>query len=340
MYTTINDNSDPFTLNASGFKWTILDWQMDNVVTKMRQKVLARGEPFYLMLEYTDWGVSTFEHWQNPEEYGEFMLAVFQHLQTKYGFVPDGIDVINEPDLSNDWRGVQIGNVVAKAGARLAAAGYHPAFTLPSPTSIANTVPFFDAAIAVPNALQFVKEISYHRYGGSSLANVQAIAARAAQYGIRTVMNEWWDASNTYLTLHEDLRFGNNSAWEQSALAGANGYYVIDPATQQVNITPKTKLMRHYYKYVRPGAQRIDAQSGNSNFAPLAWINKDGKYVCVVKASVAGSFSVSNLPAGTYGSFYTTNSVYDVQLPDVTITAGQSVNASIPDLGVLTIYRK
>src|SRR6185369_14072227 len=112
----------------NGFHFTLLDWQMDYVAVKIKQRVEARGEKFYLYISYGDWKDTSFEHWTNPAEYGEFMLAIFDHLQARYGFVPDGISIINEPDLSNDWRGSQIGNAIVSAGARLGAAGFHPDF--------------------------------------------------------------------------------------------------------------------------------------------------------------------------------------------------------------------
>ena len=37
------------------------------------------------------------------------------------------------------------------------------------------------------------------------------------------------------------------------------------------------------------------------SFDPLAFINANGTYVVVVKADTPGSFSIENLPPGTYG---------------------------------------
>jgi hypothetical protein len=51
-----------------------------------------------------------------------------------------------------------------------------------------------------------------------SRANLQAIAARAQQHDLDTAMLEWWSNGNGYRTLHEDLKIGNNSAWQDVAL--------------------------------------------------------------------------------------------------------------------------
>jgi hypothetical protein len=72
----------------------------------------------------------------------------------------------------------------------------------------------------------------------------------------------------------------------------------------------------------------------------LAFINPGGKYVVVVDASQGGTMSINGLKPGTYGLKYTTASQYNVDLPDVTVGAGQSLSASIPAAGVITIYDK
>jgi hypothetical protein len=72
---------------------------MSRIVVPLRQRVLARGVPFYLLLSYVDFGgPSSRGHNTNPAEYAEFMVAVWRHFRSTYGFVPNGINIINEPD--------------------------------------------------------------------------------------------------------------------------------------------------------------------------------------------------------------------------------------------------
>ena len=68
---------------------------------------------------------------------------------------------------------------------------------------------------------------------------------------------------------------------------------------------------------------------------------RDGGYVVVVQVEdTSRSFSVGGLPAGTYALSYATNSAWNVQLPDATISGGQAITASLAGPGVLTISRK
>jgi hypothetical protein len=113
-----------------------------------------------------------------------------------------------------------------------------------------------------------------------------------------------------------------------------------NPGNPQVIIGSRTKLLRQYFKFVRRGAVRIEASSSDGDFDPLGFINANGKYVVVVKASNGGSFSIGGLPAGAYGIKYTTSSDYDVGLSDAVINSGQNLTANIPDGGVITIYGK
>jgi hypothetical protein len=270
-------------------------------------------------------------------------------MQTKYRFVPDAVEVSLEPNVFNtfDENPSKFGAVLVATGDRLKANGFTPDFIGPSNSNMANATQWFDKMIQVPGVLNYLTEFSYHRYGNQDVSRVQQIAKRAQQHGLGAAMLERIGAD--YNKLHEDLKIGNNVAWQQFTLAfpgtGDRGgaYYMIDrsdPNNPRVNIGSRTKLLRQYFKFVQRGAVRIEATSSNGNFDPLGFINANRKYVVVVKASKGGSFSIGGLPADTYAIKYTTPSQYDVDLPDAVIGGGQSLTASIPDGGVITIYGK
>jgi Bacterial Ig-like domain (group 2) len=343
----INDNNDPFTINPAGFHFSFVDFKVDNVVNPMRQKLAARGEHLYVNLTYTDFGKSAFEHSSNPEEYGELMLYTFQHLQSKYGWVPDAVEMMLEPDNQANWTPDAIGRAMVATGDRLAAAGFHPAFIAPSNANATHAVEYFDSILLVPRVTQYLTDFSYHRYSGVSAATIQAIGDRTASAGVRSEMLE--HIGSGYQDLHEDIKVGRNSAWEQYSIAGCATtdlgglYYVIDKTDVThpvVHIGSRSKFLRQYFLFIRYGAIRLGAVSGESIFDPLAFRNTDGGFVVVVKASAGGSFQVQQLPAGRYGLKYTTDAQYGVDLPDVTIAAGAPLAASIPAAGVITIYQR
>lgn len=343
-----NDNSDPFVIDWNGFNFTEFDKSIDHVVLPIKQRVEANGEKLYInfnTVSVANRDVNPVHI--NPDEFAELVLAHFLHMQTKYGFVPDAVEVSLEPHVFNafDRDPAKLGAALVATGDRLKEHGFTPDFIGPSNTSTDRALSWFQDMIQVPGVLNYLTEFSYHRYG-ADLHDIQRIASLAQQHGLGTAMLEHIKAD--YHELHEDLKVGNNVAWQQFTLAyptkdnGAQ-YYVVDrsnPNNPQVIMGSRTKLLRQYFKFVRRGAVRIEASSSDGDFDPLGFINTNGKYVVVVKASNGGSFSIGGLPAGTYGIKYTTSSDYDVDRPDAVISSGQSLTASIPDSGVITIYAK
>lgn len=353
-YATVNDNSDPNTINPAGFQFSQLDSTVEHVVIPMQQRLAARGERLFINLNYVAFTAQICTGYQYnhnvPAEYAEMILATTEHLKSKYGITPDAWEVILEPDNTTYWRGNTIGSSIVATAARLSAAGYTPRFIAPSTTRSYNAVPYFDAMLqAVPAAKQFMLELAYHRYSSVTTTELQTIAARASANGIGSSMLE--HIASPYTDLHSDLKLANVSAWQQYTLAypgtpGADDgskYYIVDKtnaANPTITLASRTKYLRQYFKFIRAGAVRIDATSGNTALDPVAFINTNGNYVVVVKATAAATFTVGGLPAGTYGIKYTTSTAYDVDLADVVLPAGQALSTNIPAAGVLTVYRK
>ncbi len=345
-YTPVNDNNDPNVANPSGFHFVLLDWQIDNLVLPMKQRVEARGEKLYFQVRYIDFRASAFEHNQNPAEYAELILAVFEHIRSKYGFAPDGFDLINEPDLANGWSDPgMIGRLAAAAGRRLEAAGFRPDFSAPSTTNKGAAVPYFDGIVGQAGARDYIKELSWHCYADSGSGSAASIAARSVEFGVRTVQSECWTTGNTYQGLLQDLKNSRNAVWGMGPLNANNGYYSVS-ANGDIALRDRAKYFRQYYKYVRAGARRITARPSSDALDPVAFINTDGRYVVVVKAAAAGSFTITNLPAGTYGIYSTTGpdastvTAFDVTAPDQTVGASGQLTTSIQGTGVITVFAK
>lgn len=129
-YATVNDNSDPCDINSAGFHFSEMDYQIDHIVTPMRQLMEARGEKLYVNINYVAFtsqitGGGIYLH-DDYNEYAEFVLATYQHLQNKYGWTPDAWEVILEPDNVTQWNGTLIGQAIVAAAARLQANGFTP----------------------------------------------------------------------------------------------------------------------------------------------------------------------------------------------------------------------
>jgi hypothetical protein len=136
------------------------------------------------------------------------------------------------------------------------------------------------------------------------------------------------------------------SAWQQFTLAyptgdnGAQYYVVAQTSSGGVQAVPgaRTWYLRQYFRYIRAGAVRIGASSGQAAWDPLAFVNANGSWVVVVKCAGAGSFQVQGLPAGTYRASYTTAAARGIELGAATIGDGEPFEANMPGSGVFTIY--
>ena len=339
-YATVNDNADPDALDRGGFHFSELSDTVEKVVLPIRERVAAAGEELYVNLNYVAFtGQITsgrYEH-ADPAEYAEFMHAVFLHLDERYGWVPDAIEILLEPDNVTQWNGTLLGRSIVATAAKLSAHGFAPEFIAPSNTNMGNAVSYFDALAAVPGALDHLDELAYHRYGGVSTANLQAIADRAVSNGLRTSMLEWWTDSNTYDVLHQDLELGRNSAWQQAVVIGHFDVDESDPSKPRISLKPTTRYIRQYTRFVRRGAVRIGASSTSGRLRPLAFTTGSGEVV-VVNASAGGDFEVAGLSSGSYGIQYTTAAAHAVDLPDVAVGPSGTLTATIPSRGVVTIY--
>jgi uncharacterized protein (TIGR03437 family) len=328
--------------NAGGLTFNLQDLDRDvrDMAVPMRQRLAARGERLFVNVCF----VGRSELNSDADRYAQQVLAAYQHLEQTFGWVPDGWEVALEPGYVSPWWSEQsMARAIVAAGKLLKENNYDPYFIAPSnPGGPANALAWFDTiARHTPSVFPYLKELSYHRYDSAGDALAQ-IAARGAQYRIGTAMLEHIAADQH--ELHSDLKIANVSAWQQYTLAycvpteDGSAYYYLKG--NSYSLSAHARVLRQYFKFIRAGAVRIDAQTTNSSFDPVAFINADGGYTVVVKAAAGGSFSVANLPAGVYGIKHTTRAAYDRDEPDVTIGASQTLAARIPGEGVVTIYRK
>ncbi len=344
-YANVNDNSDPFTTNNSRFFWTMIDDPVTRVVLPMKQRLEARGERLFVNVTYVAFASNpctgrTYLHNQNPEEYAEFVVATYRHLRDRFGITPDSWELILEPS-ETVWTGDNLGRAAAAAASRLRAAGFTPRFIAPSRAFIQQTFPYFDQVVSISGVQGSLYELAYHRYGGATDAQLTQVADRARALGISTSMLE--HISSDFNDLHKDLKVGNVSSWQQFALAynepDDGSKYIRITESNGVEMTRRARFLRQYFRYVRPGAVRVRATSADASFDPVAFINANGKYVVVIKSGRQGVVSLQQLPAGSYAISYALTDRSDVS-PAQQLTAGRTLNVTVPGAGVITIAQQ
>ena len=333
-YQMDNDNGDPFTLNPDGFDFSVFDWHVEHSVLPMANRLAARGEKLVINLCYVSFRDGRYFQ-QEPEEYAELILATYQHLQTKYGLVPDMLEVILEPDNSTGaWDGEMIGRAMVATAKRLQDNGFTPAFVVPSVKNMDRAVPYMDGIARIPGAMDHVVELSYHRYGGVSLAALRGIARRATELGIRTGMTELWFGKADYRVLLQDLTIGNASTFQGRVL---QGFFDVSKGANPV-LTPRAEIpaVSLIYRAVRAGAQRIGAGSTLRGIEPMAFVNANGKLVVAVGTTSAATLRLHGLAPGSYGVAYQA-ARKGGSLPDATSDANGDLELEMPGAGLIVI---
>jgi hypothetical protein len=340
---TVNDNDNPNVINPAGFHFSALDSSVVRVVLPMKQRLEARGERLFVNLNYVAFlrqcPPPVYVHAQ-PAEYAEFILAAFLHLRDRFGLVPDAVEVILEPDNVPVWSGgAPIGRAIVAAADRLAEAGFRPIFVAPSTKVLSQGIAYLDDIYRVPGVQSLLKELSYHRYGGASEADLALLAQRAKSVGARTAMLE--HIGSGVEDLYTDLTVGQVSAWQQYTLAfptednGAQLFRIVDGRPV---LGTRTRYLRQYFHYVRMGAQRLGAQSTSSNVRAVAFDNANKNLVVVLHAKRPGPVEVRGLRPGRYGASATTRTVTWAELGTQVIEGGGALTVTIPDAGVVTVY--
>jgi hypothetical protein len=348
-YLVGNDNEDPFDTDPSGFDFSELDDAVEKIALPMKHALSEHGERLVLNVNYVAFlgqcpAGTPYPH-ADPEEYGEFVLATYRHMQARWGLVPDLWEVVLEPENTGGrWTGQQIGVAMLATARRLEAAGFTPRFVAPSVTKAGNAPRYFDELAMVPGAMKYLEELSYHRYRGVATGDIEAIAERGRRHGVRTSMLE--HIGSGVDALHQDLTAGGVSAWQQYTLAypkddddGAQYYIVDGSAPDGIRLASRSRLLRQYFRFVRPGSTRIGARTTDPRVLPVAFSHPRDGVVVVLRATAALGATLSGLPAGTYGLSYTTEREA-VTLPDVVLAQDDDLAASIPASGVLTVFAR
>ena len=274
-------------------------------------------------------------HARNPDEYAELIVETFRHLKTRWGVVPDTLEVVLEPENTEAWGGREIGKAAVAALARLHEDGLAPRLILPSTKDAQNAPRYFDEALRVPGVAEHLFSLSYHRYGSNTAKAFDAIRARAAAHGIPAEMLEYTEGSDG--DLHEDLTVVGAAAWQQYGIGS-----LLErgrPGEPRVFLSDKGRYLAQYFKFIRMGATRIGAQSDRRGSKAVAFRNTNGTYVVVVNADRAGPVSVQGLPSGAYGARYTGGEGTPRDLAVTPSADGRGLSATIPAAGVITFHQ-
>ncbi len=304
-----NDNSDPKVLNLDGYNPKALS--ISNML---------RIAPFVDKFIVTFWspaGWMKLNKWENGvenyatdnkldpkyyEEYAEEVVALLQIVKRETGKDIYGIGLQNEPQFNEPYPSCQVDpnefrDIIKVVGARLDAEGYGHvklfwAEALPAQGAIKQ---YIDAVKNDPVAKSYADIVAIHNYdadgasvGGAGCDYWTNIYnwAQAGDTKYKTWMTETsghadsWDGAMTLAgNIFNALECGNSSAWVFWSFSVSEG----SPEFGLVVSTRPTSryyVSKQYYKFIRPGAVRVDA--GSASIPAIAFKDDKAKTVSVI----------------------------------------------------------
>lgn len=347
----------PSTAAAGDWYFDRIDTAIECLVEPYRTLLAAQGETLEVVLCVVDFRATGYQLELTPSEYAFFVNYTVDHIWTTYGFRPDYIEAILEPDggtNSGEWTAARCADNIVSAAAELDSNGHTGiGWIAPSTTNGPGCLGFYQSMKSANASLEaLIDVVAYHRYVDFS-GQLGTLTAEAEGDGKTTAMLELIAA--THLTLYSDLIDGHNSMWQQYTITfpytGGGGdtddgsqYFLVNKSTWAVTPANRTKYLRHYMKYIRSGAVMKGVTNESSSYQGVPFQNANGTYVVPIKCTTNGSIVVSGLPAGTYGIRYTTGdgssapSAYDQALSNQTIGMGEDVSFTMPAAGVVTVF--
>jgi len=303
-----------------------------------KQRVEANGDPFdmYVSPSFFDGGSSgSAPAWllHSPGEYAEYATAFLLHLKNTHNVTANYYCICNEAGNNNAFTAAVVGRMIKALGPRLEALGLATRIEFPECVSASASWNYIQALRDDPEVWRYVGVVTYHLYGSNDPYR-SSIRDFAASRGLPTGQTEYMGLTMNHL--YEDMTLGGVSYWE------VYGQW-IRPNYDRTSFGRGAEHwnFRQVMHYVRPGAVRIGATSGEPALRPLAF-QRDGRTTVVLLNTTAPqgarTVSIRGLPPGTYGVCQSVSGGVYQELGLRTLTGQSSLTVDVPSNAVMTVY--
>jgi O-glycosyl hydrolase len=274
------------------------------------------------------------------------------------GVTPSYVGLVNEPSLSTSYSSMlvnssQAASFLSVLGPTLAGSGLSTKASCCDTLGF-NLLPAYVSAVAGNSAANSAVGVyTSHGYSGAPTA-VSTGSAHLWE-------SEWSVNGSTFTTAWDSTAEGSGITWAQrlhSGMTSANlnaflYFWGVSSTSHDSSLiglsgstltpTKRYYAMANYSRYIRPGAVRISATSGDSNLSVSAYKNLDGSVVVAVLNTATSAISTSytlnrtGLSSGTVTP-YLTNEANSMAAQPATALSGGGFNTTIPARSLVT-YR-
>lgn len=309
----VNDNDDPDVINMQGFNYDAFDWAYF-------RKLKAQGVKTFILTSWSppawmkrnlslDHREQAIEWEKNdnilePYYYNEFaesMAAVGKAFKDRCGITLTAIGLQNEPFFNEPYpsaiiSGVELGKLIAIAGNRFKKEGLEEIGFMSPEQVFGNNWGeysmngYLSSIRANSGADANVKYFAVHGYDGSGITSdfpdysnwtslwdkVSAEPNSKEMWMTETHIGytDWNSAMSVAGAIHGSLWAGNISLWTNWAFE----------TMQLTKNKPNSSfyVSKNYFKFIKPGAVRIQTESDHKDLMPTAFRNEDGQFVMVI----------------------------------------------------------
>jgi glucuronoarabinoxylan endo-1,4-beta-xylanase len=312
-----NDNDNPFVID-----WTRVNLQWFDTLAPFLQAAQSRGAKLFgNIMSPPPWmktNNSVDGHGSlksgYEDELVEFILIWIKGMQTYHNVHIDYVNFENEPNYERDYDGCvltadQVRDLTKRLGQRLAQEGLDTQIVPPETSNLhAFNLGFANSICQDSSAGRYVYALTTHSYNidffraDQNIEDWKISREISSGFGKPLWLTEycldydygagprgsWLEAINLVQHVHNALVYGNVSAWLYHELyrdPSKTPIALFDPDPDHpgtIIVYPKFYALKQYFRYVRPGAVRIDVQSSDNNILVTAFNHKTNKKLTIV----------------------------------------------------------
>ncbi|MFH1761271.1 MAG: hypothetical protein ABIA63_09245, partial [bacterium] len=358
-----NDNDDPFVIDWSG-----VDTSMLKYIAPLLQAAQSRGvkligtifsPPSWMktngVAEQGGYLKSGYE-----DELVEFILIWVKAIEKYHGIHVDYVSIQNEPNTTccfTSYSSSQLRDIIKLLGARFEAEGVTTGIYSPDISGLGAFSGYVNTICGNPVAMAYVDRLATHNYTANfwnpdgMILQLTSAYNLANSYGKKLWLTEYCDDQSNYGTwneglalvqhLHDALVYGQVSAWLTYEIyrdPSGKAFSIYDDSGQ---ITPKFYHLKQYFRYVRPGAVRVETASSDTDILVTSFVHNDSNTFTVAAINRSSSnqdvtFGISNISGLSVLDVIRTSSTENADSVDQVIVSGNSFNYILPDSSITT----
>lgn len=279
------------------------------------------------------------------DEFAEYCVAYVRLIKEHTGLDVYALSIQNEPRFSQFYascvyNGNALRDVIKVVGKRFKDENIQTKLFLPEDVGWYDGIKgLVDPVLADPEARQYVDILAVHGYandgvlpGSTDAVTWENMYNWGAPYNMPLWMTETSGYENTLdgaidlsKAMYIALRFGNISAWVFWTMSTTQ----LDAYSLMNADGVKSKryfISKNYYRYIRPGAQRIYAESNTNTILPLAFQQSVNNSSVLVITNTSNSGKVFRLTGNGLAD------TYNVLITDETRDCSSAATISSGDI--------